>query len=142
MSIKKILFHPGHVFDTWGAAGLLVARLWAGLTMAFAHGMGKIPPADGFVEGVRSLGFPMPELFAWAAALAEFVGGLCLALGLATRPAAFFVGFTMLTAGLGVHLNDPFGKKELSLCYFAFAMLFLFAGAGKFSADAKLGRAA
>lgn len=142
MRIKQLLFSPGQVTDTWGAVGLLVARLWAGLTLAFAHGWGKVPPSEGFVEGVRGLGFPMPELFAWAAGLAELAGGLCLALGLATRPAAFFVGFTMLTAGLGKHLDDPFGKKELSLCYLAFALLFLFAGAGKFSADAKLGRSA
>jgi len=54
---------------------VLILRAFAGLTLALAHGMGKIPPADRFIEGVGKLGFPMPQHFAWAAGLSEFVGG-------------------------------------------------------------------
>ncbi len=86
---------------------LLVLRL-AGLGLALAHGWGKIAAlasgeGGGFIEGVGSLGFPMPGLFAWAAGLAEFAGGLFVAFGLFTRVAASFAGFTMLVAGFLRH---------------------------------------
>ena len=99
--------------------GLLVLRLGAGLFMAFGHGFGKIPPSDGFIGGVEKLGLPMPIFFAWMAAFSEFLGGLLIALGLFTRPAAFFWICTMGTAAFIRHADDPFSAKEkaLSLVY-------------------------
>jgi len=55
------------------------------------------------VQGVANLGFPAPALFAWAAALAEFLGGLLVFLGLGTRVAAAFAAFTMVVAGFARH---------------------------------------
>jgi len=81
--------------------GLLILRL-AGLYLAAGHGWGKLVGlASGqsrFVEGVANMGFPMPVLFAWAAGLAEFAGGLAMALGLFTRWAALLAGCTMFVA--------------------------------------------
>ena len=71
-----------------GDIGLLVMRLGFGLIMALNHGLSKIPPADGFVDGVAKMGFFMPQVFAWAAGLTEFVGALLIAAGLLTRPAS------------------------------------------------------
>lgn len=110
-------------------------RVFAGLSMAFGHGMGKVPPSEKFVEGVTELGFPMPEAFAWAAGVSEFAGGIFLALGLFTRPAAFFVASTMFVAGFLRHAQDPFKAKELALLYFVVALVFVARGAGKWSAD-------
>ncbi len=124
--------------DAVADAGLLVLRLMAGLTLAFAHGLGKIPPSPGFVEATAALGFPLPSLFAWAAGLAEFAGGLCLAVGLLTRPAAFFVLFTMGVAFFLQHGADPFSAKELAFLYGAVALGLLLTGAGRFSLDARL----
>lgn len=61
--------------------GLLLFRLFVGLAMAFSHGLGKIPPPEGLVAGVESMGFPMAMAFAWAAGLSEFIGALLLASG-------------------------------------------------------------
>lgn len=113
----------------------LILRLFAGLTMAFAHGLGKIPPPEMLVQGLGAMGFPAPEFFAWAAALAEFAGGLLLALGLLTRPAAFFMAFTMAVAAFGAHAADPFQKKEMALLYLVISLFFVIYGAGKFSID-------
>ena len=44
---------------------LLGLRVFAGLAMAFAHGLGKVPPSDRFIGAVENLGFPAPALFAW-----------------------------------------------------------------------------
>jgi putative oxidoreductase len=39
-----------------GEAGRLLLRLFAGLSLAFAHGIGKLPPSQRFVEGVGRMG--------------------------------------------------------------------------------------
>jgi len=119
-------------------AGLLVLRLMAGLALAFAHGINKIPPTEGFVGAVDALGFPFPVFFAWSAGVAEFVGGLCLAVGLFTRPAALLVAFTMAVAFFLQHAGDPFGDKEKAFLFGGIALFYLFTGGGRFSADAFL----
>lgn len=120
--------------------GLLVLRLGVGLPLALAHGLGKLPPSDGFVDGTAALGFPLPVVFAWAAALAEFVGGLLVAAGLLTRPASAFVAVTMAVAVFGAHAGDPFGDREMALLYGVAALALVGLDAGRFSLDALLAR--
>lgn len=121
-------------------AGLLVLRVGAGLALALGHGLGKLPPSPEFVEGTAALGFPLPLVFAWLAALSEFGGGLLVALGLAARPAAVFAAVTMAVAFFAAHAGDPFGDREMSFLYgIVFAAIALM-GAGRFSADAALAR--
>jgi putative oxidoreductase len=138
MAKRGSLFFGGTNNAAATDAGLLALRAFAGISLALAHGLGKLPPSEGLVGAVGSMGFPMPALFAWAAALSEFAGGLLLALGLATRPSALFIAVTMATAGFVRHAPDPFGRKELALLYLAVAILFLLAGAGRYSVDALL----
>ena len=78
--------------------------------MAFAHGISKLPPSDRFVEVVGELGFPLAVVFAWLAGLAEAVGGILVALGIATRLMAFFLVQTMMVATFLQHGSDPFKK--------------------------------
>jgi len=91
----------------WTDVALLLLRL-AGLLLAINHGWGKVLSlatghGEGFVSGVAALGFPVPVVFAWAAALSEFAGGLLVALGLGTRIAAGFTAVTMFVAGFVRH---------------------------------------
>jgi len=105
----------GSVPSSWLAdLGLTMLRVGAGLALALAHGRAKMPPSDRFIDGVESMGFPLPELFAWAVALSEFLGGLLLTIGLATRPAALFILATMGVAFFIRHGSDPFRDKELA----------------------------
>jgi putative oxidoreductase len=82
------------------------------------------------------MGFPLPALFAWAAALSESLGGLLLAVGLLTRPAAFFILVTMFVAAFIRQAGDPFLERELALLYGAVAIQFLLVGSGRFGLDA------
>jgi putative oxidoreductase len=125
--------------------GLLILRLGVGLLIALGHGRFKFPPPERFVEGVGRMGFPAPTAFAWMAAFAEFGGGLLLALGLLTRPAAFLVASTMAVAALVTHGGDPLfmqsaargdPSKEPALLYLAPALALLFTGSGRFGVDA------
>lgn len=131
--------------------GLALLRVSVGLMMAFGHGWFKFPPPAGFVEGVGKLGFPAPGAFAWGATLSEFFGGLLLAMGLLTRPAALLVVGTMAVAAFGQHAADPLflqsiprdappelkGRaKEMALLYLMPALLFVFTGSGRYGLDA------
>ena len=136
--LKQILFGGESGLSPLANAGLTLLRLFAGVSLALTHGIGKLPPGEQLVQGTANLGFPAPTFFAWAAALAEFAGGIGLALGLFTRISSFFVAFTMLVAAFGAHLNDPFAKKEMALLYFFIAVAFLLKGAGDWSVDSFL----
>ncbi len=136
---------------------LLILRL-AGFGLAFAHGWQKVSMLSsgnggGFLAGVEALGFPMPLAFAWIAALTEFVGGLCIALGIGTRIAASFAAFTMFVAAFFRHrlfqhilvwlgtLTPPedvvesWGNPERAATYMLIFVALIFLGGGKFSLD-------
>ena len=120
--------------------GLLILRVFAGLALSLSHGIGKVPPSDRFIDRVAGMGLPAPELFAWLAGAAELGAGLLLALGLLTRPAAFLIaGHFVVVAGLA-HAGDGFGDRERPLLFLTIALLYLFAGPGRFSLDAVLFR--
>src|SRR5690606_37641972 len=119
--------------------GLVCLRLCAGLGLALAHGLGKLPPTERFVGLVEAMGFPLPGFFALAAGASEFIGGLLLAIGLFVRPAAFFILMTMLVASFVQQAGDPFLERELSLLYAAIALHFVFTGAGRLSVDGMRG---
>jgi putative oxidoreductase len=123
--------------------GLLLVRLWFGGVLAIGHGWGKLTALGDFTASVVQQGLPFPTVMAPAAALSELVGGLCLALGVVTRPAAVAVAATMAVAAFKVHAADPFVRKELALAYGVVALGLLVAGAGRYSIDARLaGRSA
>lgn len=126
--------------STTGSFGLLILRVFAGATMAIAHGWGKLA---GFSE--KSGGFPDPIGVGSPTALglavfAEFFCSLAIILGLFTRAAAIPLLITMLVAAFMIHGDDPFQKKELALFYGAVFLTLIFTGAGKFSVDTKLGK--
>ena len=139
MTFRSFLFGTG---DTSRPVdlGLLVLRVGFGFALAFAHGLGKVPPSEGFVGATAALGFPIPTLFAWAAGLSEFVGGLLLAAGLLTRPAGLFIAITLGVAAFVQHGGDPFGDRELALAYFVVGLAFAAMGAGRYSVDAVIRR--
>lgn len=136
--------------------GLLVLRL-AGLGLALAHGLGKLlnlaAGNTGFIDSVGRMGFPMPGVFAWAAALSEVVGGLLVFLGLGTRVAAAFCAITMAVAALGRHhahdlllvklglLKVPpenlqaWGNPELALLYVLPFVALVLLGGGQYALE-------
>lgn len=117
--------------------GLLWLRVLAGYGIA-THGYGKVfgGHVSMLADGLVKMGFPFPVFFAWAAALSEFAGGICLALGLGTRIAASFVFITMSVAFLRAHAADPFATKELAYVYWAISGALILTSGGRLSVDA------
>lgn len=138
--LKKILFGGESGLSPQANAGLALLRIFTGVSLLMAHGLGKFPPSEQFITRTGEMGFPAPVLFSWAAALSESLGGALLALGLFTRISSFFIICTMLTALVGVHWADPYGRKELALMYFFVALMFFIKGSGDWSIDGILRR--
>lgn len=124
--------------------GWLLVRITFGLLL-MTHGYPKLfgvtPAGTRVIEGfaknmVEPLGFPMPLFFAHLAALSEFVGGLCIALGLFTPAAALAVAGTMIVA-IRHHMGqgDPLKVFELALIYLAIAVGMILIGGGRYALD-------
>lgn len=122
-------------------AGLLVLRLWLGLSLLILHGWTKL---TGFSEMAGK--FPDPIGLGSSTSLAltvfaEVACALLIVIGLFTRAAALTQTILMTVAFFVVHkaaLSGP-GSGELAFIYLAGFVTLLLAGAGRFSFDAKLG---
>ena len=128
--------------------GILIVRLILGLALA-AHGAQKlfgwfggygIKGTGGFFE---SIGYRPGNLFAFAAGLGEFGGGLLTAIGLLGPIGPALIIVVMLNAIGSVHIKHGFfatnNGVELPLMNIAGSLAVLFAGPGAFSLDAALG---
>ena len=91
-------------------SGLLL-RVPVGLVLT-AHGSQKLfgwfggYGLEGTGQWMASIGLEPGFLMALLAGSAEFFGGLALAVGLLTRPAALLTAFTMLIAIFSVHIGN------------------------------------
>jgi putative oxidoreductase len=140
MRTRDLLFGGAGGGSKLADAGLLVVRVVAGVALAVNHGAGKIQDPSTVIRSAHSMHFPAPTFFGWMAAFSEFFGSILLALGLATRPAAFLVACTMATAALLFHADDNFKTREPALVFLSVAVLFLLAGSGRYGVDALLRR--
>ena len=130
------------------STGLLLGRLVLGLLMA-AHGSQKLfgwlggHGLDGTGGYFESLGFRPGRTFALAAGLAEFGGGLLIALGLLGPIGSALVVSVMIVAALTVHRDGGLFAMnngiEVPLLYGAGAVALAFTGPGAYSLDALLG---
>jgi len=148
--MKQFLFDCG-TRDATASLGILVLRIGTGLMMLFGHGIGKI---QGFAQMKDT--FPRPEFFPlkymshpvslMATIGAEVVCAAMIVLGIATRPAAFILGFTMIVVAFYVHAEHPLfssfksASKEPALLFLVPCIAILLSGAGSYSLDAPLSR--
>lgn len=122
---------------------LLAARILLAILFIVA-GFGKLGNIEGFAGYMASGG--VPAFLAWPVVALEILGGLAILLGFQTRTAALaLAGFSVL-AGLLYHF-DPADQMQMTslmknLGLGGGFLLLAVTGAGAWSVDAKLGRAA
>ena len=129
------------------AAGLLVLRLVIGLTVA-AHGAQKLfgwwsgPGMAGWIGAMHRMRIRPAVPWAWMSALAEFLGGLGLAVGLLTPLPSLAIAGAMLVAIALVHWPRGFwstkGGYEFNLSILAAIAAIALTGPGAYSLDAVL----
>jgi putative oxidoreductase len=123
-----------------GDTASLVLRLAVGVVLAY-HGWLKLPEVSGFTGFVDSLGIPAPELMAYVVTYLEFLGGIALIVGLATRYVAALFAVEMVSTIVLVKLDvgliapDAGVGAELDLLILAIAVSLVLIGAGRWSVD-------
>ncbi len=126
----------------------LLLRLVVGLNLV-PHGMQKAFGAfggsgiAGMAAGLEQMGYPAPTLFAWLVMLTELVGGILIAIGFLTRPAAAALLVFMAMAVLTHYPRGFFwatGGFEYPLMWGVAALFFLIRGGGPLSVDRVIGR--
>lgn len=137
------------IFATEDDLSLAIARLILGIVF-FVHGSQLVMGwfgGYGYTASMHAFTQVMhiPTPFAFLAIMAQFVGGICLIVGLLSRVAAIAIGIDMLVAVFMVHLRVGFFMNwygtqkgegyEYHLLALALCLLVLVNGAGAFSID-------
>ena len=100
-----------------------------------AHGFQRIEGGvQGFSQSIARLGLPAPHLFAWAAAFCEFLGGICVLIGLFTRYASLALAIVVAATRVRLH-EGLIGGYEYPLVLLAVAAAVMLMGAGPISFD-------
>ena len=129
------------------ALGLLILRLVIGLILA-GHGAQKLfgwwggPGMNGWTQMIQKLRIRPAQPWAWVAALAEFGGGILLALGFLSPLGSLAIAGSMLVAIVTVHLSRGFwvgkGGYEFNLALIAAVAALALTGPGIYSLDQAL----
>jgi putative oxidoreductase len=107
------------------------------------HGSQKITNPFGAAEMVEGLGFYPGAFWSLLLSCTEFFGGILIAIGLLTRPAAF-AGMIVLLVTVWFHwitVGQGFSGAEKSLLWAAILLFFVIRGGNRQSVDARLGKA-
>jgi putative oxidoreductase len=115
------------------SCGLAVLRIAVGAVI-LTHGYQKVfhMHLGGVAGFFGHLGIPLPTLSAIVVMTVEFVGGILLITGLATRIPAALIAVDMLVALLVVHFRNGYIKSggELPLVLLAGAICLALSGGG------------
>jgi putative oxidoreductase len=148
--MKKLLFDCG-TRDAVASIGILALRVMIGLMMLIGHGIPKIKQFEArkdffFVPDFFPLKLMSPTVSLMACIGAEVVGSALLIIGLATRPAAFLMAFSLVIAAFSFLGGAPWfftpptlvESKELALLYLIPMVAIILTGAGGYSLDAAI----
>lgn len=127
--------------DTLSSIGLLILRVWIGLTMLIAHGWPKL---SGFSEKAETFADPFGVGSTMSLAMAvgaEVFASIFIIFGLLTRAMAVPLLITMLVAAFIIHGDDPYQKQEFALLFGFTYLTLIFTGPGKYAVDTFLERA-
>lgn len=117
--------------------GLAVLRVVVGIVF-LVHGYQKLFTFGfhGVAGMLGHMGIPLPGFFAMVVTVVEFVGGIFLIVGVATRIAAALIAIDMIVAILAVHLRNGFFNPrgfEFPLTLLAAMVCLTIAGGGALS---------
>ncbi|KTD99108.1 DoxX family protein [Pseudoalteromonas sp. H71] len=137
------------ILNSKAGAAALILRVPVGLILA-AHGAQKLFAwfggygLEGTGQWMASIGLEPGYWLALMAGSAEFFGGIALALGILTRPAAIVTAFTMLIAIFSVHINNGLfmanNGYEYALTLLVATAALAIQGAGSFSVDSVIAK--
>ena len=133
----------------WRDFLILVARVLIGWIFVVG-GWGKVTAVGGFTASLERRGIPAAGLLGYVGAYSEFLGGLTIIFGIATRYAALLIFLFVLVATLISHrfweYSDPAAYRQQNTQFFknvtimGGTMLLFVTGSGRMSVDRLLWR--
>ena len=141
---RLIIPAVGVIYATFADLAYPLMRIVAGAWL-IPHGYEKLfgGGLPAFIDGLHKLGMEPAPLLANLVGGVEFFGGILIAIGLLTRPAALAATIVLLVATVKVHLPNGWSGPE-GIEYPLMWMLLCFAvflrGGERLSVDAALGR--
>lgn len=138
--MMTLLFPP--FLERHREAGALILRLFVAFVLVYGT-------VDNVLSHERMLEFrdflaergtPFPLVAAHLSAYAQFVCGLLIAFGLATRPAGLVMAINFVCAYAIAHLGQPVNANWAPILMFAASVFLLVHGPGSLSADEALRR--
>lgn len=135
---------PTAWLERHSAIGVPLFRLFLGATLVYGtqDNVFNRERMLEFSEFLAGNGFPAPLVNAHLSAYAQFVCGVLIVAGAATRAAAAVMVVNFAVALWMVHRGMPFSGNIAPLSMFFGAMLLVFHGPGPYSVDAGLRRRA
>jgi putative oxidoreductase len=150
--MKKFLFDCG-TRDATASFGVAFLRIAISSMIFIGHGLPKIRhygslKSTFFSPDYFLLKWVTPELSLLACITVEVGAALLMIFGVATRPAAFLIGLSMVFTAFGFLGYAPWfvdsatliATKEQSVIYLISMVAIIFTGAGSYSLDAVLYR--
>jgi putative oxidoreductase len=136
------------LYDKLACLAYPIVRIASGLFLMphgaqklFGYAGGDIKATAGFFAK-QGLEPALP--LAYLVGTAEFFGGLCIAIGFLTRPAAAAAAILLGVAALKVHWSAGFfaakGGYEFALLWCLMAVAIFCRGGGPFSVDRRIGK--
>ena len=147
-SSHPLLSHTDGVATSTADVLLLVGRVLLGW-LFLASAWGKFMNMGGYVAYLASLKVPNPEFFSWIGAPVEFLIGLALILGFATRYAALLCLLFLIVATALAHRYWEYPAAQVgaqynnflkNLAIFGGTLCLFVAGPGRFSIDGMLSK--
>lgn len=114
----------------WLTGSFLVWEMW--FNVSNAETMGRV------VAFFAANGFAWPQFFGPLSAWAQFLIGIALILGLATRWAGLALAFNFVVGMIMVHLDDTFRQQWPTLALLFTGLLLAAWGGGRYALDARL----
>ena len=127
----------GHGGEGLKNLGLLVLRVWLGLSMLLLHGWPKVEKYAGMSQGFPDPLGVGPAMSLNLAIFSEVLCAVLLVVGLAARLATIPLVITMAVAFFAVHGGALTGEQsgEMAFIYLAGFVALLIAGPGRHSLD-------
>jgi len=124
--------------------GLLLARI--GLAAIFLYsGFGNVQHTAATAEQLAQLGYPVPNVLAIVAAIAELGGGISLLLGALTPLGCIALILFLLPTTYSFHLPEMLKGNQMqtievlkNLAMVGGLIALLFSGPGRFSVDGRI----
>ena len=142
-SPRPIIPFLGGLYAALGELAYPLVRVVAGGWLV-PHGYEKMFGGDlpMLIEGLAKMGLQPAGPLAYLVAGTEFFGGILIAIGLLTRPAAAAATILLAVAIVTVHLPNGFSSPEgyaYPLMWMLLCVAVLLRGGGRFSLDRAIG---